>query len=322
MSAGRPAAFSLPGAWAALLFLLAWAPALFTVSGFLGRFWWAFDLTSHFRAQYLAGALVLAVVHAFRRRWRWAGFALALATANAVVLVSHTGIFPPPAAPASGPAIRAVLLNVRTENREYARVRDFLRAARPDFAVIEEVDTVWRRELEPLRDLFPHTLAETREDNFGIMLLSRHPLQEPKVVWLGDAEVPSVFARVAVGGTVLAVLGTHPLPPGGREYSLHRDRQLAAVAKFAGGQPGPLVLLGDLNTTPWNHHFGRLLADSGLRDSADCRGYQGSWPSAPFFLRIPIDQCLLSPELSVARREIGPDVGSDHLPVIVEFALP
>ncbi len=322
MSAGRPVAFSLRGAWAALLFLIAAFTALFTATGFLGWFWWAFDLTSHFRAQYLAGALVIAVVHAFRRQWRWAGFAVVLAAVNAAVLLPHMGWVTPTTAAGSGPAVHAVLLNVRTENRQFGRVRDFLRETRPDFAVLEEIDAVWRRELEPLRDLFPYVLAETREDNFGIMLVSRHPLVGPKVVWLGDAEAPSVFARIAVGGTVLSVLGTHPLPPGGRENSRLRNQQLDAAGRFLNQQPGPKILLGDLNTTPWNGHFQRLLAITGLEDSSRGRGYQGSWPSAPFFLRIPIDQCLLSPELRVFRRSIGPDVGSDHLPVIVEFAAP
>jgi len=307
--------------WAGWLALLGAATALFTLTGFLGGLWWAFDLTSHFRAQYLAGAAVLAVAQALRRRWWWAGFAVALAVVNAAVLVPRTGLLPPSAAPGPSavPSVRVVLLNVHTGNREFGRVRDFLRETRPDFAVLEEIDAVWRRELEPLRDLFPHVLAEPREDNFGVMLLSRHPLAEARVVWLGEAEVPSVFARVTVGGVALAVLGTHPLPPAGRDYSGHRNRQLAELAPFLNSQTGPKVLLGDLNTTPWNRHFQRLVAATGLRSSAEGRGYQASWPGAPFLLRIPLDHVLLSPELRVVRREIGPDVGSDHLPVIVEF---
>jgi endonuclease/exonuclease/phosphatase (EEP) superfamily protein YafD len=322
--AASPVAAVLGQIFGALLRLLGEATALFTLTGFLGRFWWAFDITSHFRAQYLAGAAVLAVAQALRRRWRSTGFAVALAAVNAAVLVPHTGLFPSAtdAGPATAPSVRAVLLNVRTDNREFGRVRDFLRETRPDFAVLEEIDAVWRRELEPLRDLFPHTLVESRGDNFGIMLLSRHPLAEARVIYLGDAGVPSVFARVTIGGKALTVLGTHPLPPGGREYSEHRNRQLVEIARFLAAQPGPLVLLGDLNTTPWNFHYQRLLADSGLRNSAVGRGYQSSWPAAPVFLRIPIDHCLLSPELRVVRRVTGPAVGSDHLPVVVEFARP
>jgi endonuclease/exonuclease/phosphatase (EEP) superfamily protein YafD len=322
--AANPVASVLGRMLAALLRLLGVATALFTLTGFLGRFWWAFDSTSHFRAQYLAGAVVLAVAQALCRRWRWTGFAVALVAVNAAVLVSHTGLFPTATATVSAdaPSFRAVLLNVRTNNREFGRVRDFLRETRPDFAVLEEIDAVWQRELEPLRDLFPHTLAEPRGDNFGIILLSRHPLAGARVVQLGDAGVPSVFARVTIGGKELTVLGTHPLPPGGREYSDHRNRQLVEIAHFLAAQSGPLVLLGDLNTTPWNFHFQRLLTDSGLRNSAAGRGYQASWPATPFYLRIPIDHCLHSPELRVLRRAIGPTVGSDHLPVVVDFALP
>ena len=36
---------------------------------------------------------------------------------------------------------------------------------------------------------------------------------------------------------------------------------------------------------------------------------------------IPIDHCLHSPGIQIVRKEIGPAVGSDHYPVVVEFAL-
>ena len=82
-----------------------------------------------------------------------------------------------------------------------------------------------------------------------------------------------------------------------------------------------MVLLGDLNCTVWSPYFGRLVRDSGLKDSSRGWGVQPSWPAGNWLLRIPIDHCLHSPEVRVVRRGIGPDVGSDHFPVIVEMQL-
>lgn len=50
-------------------------------------------------------------------------------------------------------------------------------------------------------------------------------------------------------------------------------------------------------------------------------GVQASWPADSWMLRIPIDHCLHSPTVQITRREIGPNVASDHLPLILEFRL-
>jgi endonuclease/exonuclease/phosphatase family metal-dependent hydrolase len=51
-------------------------------------------------------------------------------------------------------------------------------------------------------------------------------------------------------------------------------------------------------------------------------GWQTTWPAFLFPMRIAVDHCLVSPELRVLRREVGRSVGSDHLPQLVEIALP
>ena len=85
----------------------------------------------------------------------------------------------------------------------------------------------------------------------------------------------------------------------------------------------PRVVLGDCNATRWTQAFREMLAASGLVDTADGAGWQPTWPvSLPALLRIPIDHVLVEPTLQVRRRWIGPETGSDHLPVYVEFDLP
>jgi hypothetical protein len=77
-----------------------------------------------------------------------------------------------------------------------------------------------------------------------------------------------------------------------------------------------------LNLTPWSFHFKVLLRVTGLHDSARGFGVQPSWPNNNPFLRIPLDHVLHSPDIVVLQRTIGPDVKSDHFPVIVDLALP
>jgi endonuclease/exonuclease/phosphatase (EEP) superfamily protein YafD len=134
---------------------------------------------------------------------------------------------------------------------------------------------------------------QPREDNFGIGLLSKLPLAESEIVHIGSADVPSVLATVSTGDTNLRVLATHPLPPVGREYARRRSEQLDRLPDFV-RSPLPVLLLGDLSVTPWNHHFRRLLARTGLQDSAQGYGVQPTWPNYNPILRIPIDHCLHS----------------------------
>ncbi len=82
-----------------------------------------------------------------------------------------------------------------------------------------------------------------------------------------------------------------------------------------------LVFPGATNwSTPWSPHFRRLLRDSELRDVARGRGLSPTWYPTPLPLGIPIDHVLVSDEIGVAQREVGPDLGSDHRAVRVELS--
>jgi endonuclease/exonuclease/phosphatase (EEP) superfamily protein YafD len=83
-----------------------------------------------------------------------------------------------------------------------------------------------------------------------------------------------------------------------------------------------VLVMGDLNATPWSRPFRRLLRRSALCDSRAGFGVQASFPAASTLLRLPIDHLLASCGVGVRARRIGRDVGSDHLPVIVDVVVP
>jgi endonuclease/exonuclease/phosphatase (EEP) superfamily protein YafD len=289
-----------------------------TVTGFLGRLWWLFDLTSHFRVQYavlLAGvALLVLLPRKSRLSLVFAGFSLVNA---ATVMPLYVGRGH--ATMDGARTLRVMLLNVNSANTNYDSVKEAIRRYAPDLFVLEEVDSTWLDRLRDLSDDYPYSEAEPRSDNFGMALFSRYPLRHAGIVQIGDADVPSVCAQLGVHGNWLTVLGTHPLPPGGAEYSRLRNDQLAALPRYLADAGGMAVVLGDLNVTPWSPYFRELLRQAGLRDSSRGWGLQPTWPTFALPLRIPIDHVLHGPDLRVIHREIGPDVGSDHFPVIVDF---
>ncbi len=291
---------------------------LATLLGFLGRFSWIFDLFSHFRVQYMQLCLVLIGITLWRRQNKRAVAIVLLACLNyAFVLPLYFG---KPSPPTEQP-IRAMLMNINAANGNTEKVLSAIRNANPDLLLLEEVTPKWAAELAVLNSDYPHRIAEPQEGCFGILLLSKHPLAHERVVEIGGASVPSIIAEVHFPQGMVSVIGTHPVPPMGAAYSNERNMQLIELPDLVKKQKHPVLLIGDLNVSPFSYWFRSLLSESELKNSMKGFGYQPSWPSGNRFLRIPLDHVLHSPEIIIHNRVIGGDVGSDHLPVIVDFSI-
>ncbi len=212
-----------------------------------------------------------------------------------------------------------MMINVNTFYGDAPRIATAIRIERPDILLLLEVDRRWLEKLKPELGRFPNQLTEPRGDNFGIALFSRLPWADARVVPLGEPALPSVQAKVFVGQERVSIFGTHAPPPmGGRLWSL-RNEHLSETARHLRAIEGPVMVLGDLNATPWSYHLGRLVDSAGLEDSARGRRLMGAWPVFARPFSIPIDHCLHRGGIVIHGRRHGPDVGSDHLPVIVEF---
>lgn len=308
--------------------LLGWALPLLaaTLGGFCGDWHWVLDLMSHFRWYYLlaaAGGLAVAII-------RGAGIATCTTLAAALALNAWTMLpywLPAvqPAAPAAGATaepVSLISLNVLRFNEDTAPTIDYLRRRSADVVAVLEVVPHWADALDALADIYPHRLIEPRSDNFGIALLSRWPLVEPQIVDLGDTGYPSLVADIDRPAGRFRCIAIHPYPPYSRTSSAMLVRSLHATAAAASSSPVPCIVAGDFNATPWSAGFRTFAAGSGLRDTALGRGVQPTWNARRPFVRIPIDHIFAPPTATVVRRTIGPDVGSDHLPVEAELLLP
>jgi len=101
---------------------------------------------------------------------------------------------------------------------------------------------------------------------------------------------------------------------------MSRNHQLNEIANYIReGSEGYTILAGDLNVTPYSYYFRDLLRGSGLIDSGLGYGWQPTWSIRMPWFAIPIDHILVSPDIQVTNRAIGPSLGSDHHPVVVSF---
>ncbi len=285
--------------------------------GMAGRWHWALDLFSHFRWQYLA-ACAVAVVWAVWRKQR-----LLLAAAILTLLLNAWligGLAWPREVNrdqvAAEPPLRVLSMNVLTSNHDVAAVKRAIGASDADVVFLMEVNHRWMDALSSLNERYPHRLALPRDDNFGVALFSKIPWRRQETLWLGEAGVPSVEIEVLYEGRELALIGTHPLPPSGGRASRMRNRQLEMLAEHVMEASVPVLLVGDLNATPWSEGM-RLLTESGhLRFRSLSPPWTPTWRAGSAFA-IPIDHALCTPPLVISRRTVGPDVGSDHRPLLI-----
>jgi len=281
--------------------------------GLLGGWHWALDLFSHFRWQYLVVS-VLALAWTLWRKRRAVAVASALTFLLNAWLIGRLALDTAPPAMPGGHALRVVSLNVLTSNNQTDRVLNFLKEADADIIFLMEVDHKWALALQPLAATHPHHLLHDRRDNFGVALFSRLPLQSLEILSLKGASMPSLEAHLTHEGREIVLVGTHPLPPVG----LRRDHQLTAVRGHIAGLKKPILLVGDLNATPWSHGMRLLMADGRLGYRSPQAPCVPTWRTRSIFA-IPIDHALCTHPLVISRHEVGPDVGSDHCPLIIEI---
>jgi endonuclease/exonuclease/phosphatase (EEP) superfamily protein YafD len=289
-----------------------------TLAAFNARQGWRWELLCHFRVQYFWALLAATALFVCLRHWFLAASAAVLATANLALIVPL--YFGGGDVPAAGKTVRVLSLNVHFLNRDFEPTLALIRREKPDVILLMEFTPAWAEAINKLAAEYPYSHEIPRHSPAGIALLSRHEITDLEIHELHDVRLPTVIAGIATPSGRLTVVGTHPASPGSPEHFDARNRQLAEVAKLAGERSGPVVLIGDLNCTSWSPYFADLLQVSQLRDSRLGYGVEPTWPWFPLPLRIPIDHGLVSREVSVVDRRVGPAVGSDHRPILLDLA--
>jgi endonuclease/exonuclease/phosphatase (EEP) superfamily protein YafD len=217
-------------------------------------------------------------------------------------------------------------LNVNIRNQDPRRVVEWVIAEDPDIAVLIEVTPAWSTPMAALRARYPHVMVGMPPDGSGIAVFAKGPSPSLRLESLGDVWCPAIVLDFpgTPGPSPLALIATHLRSPVTPADAVARNRQLGALVRRIAAEPAlQKIVVGDLNITRWSPLFAQLTTTAGVRDGQEGFGLGGSWPS-PFgrWLGIPIDQTLVSPGIRVVGRTVGPNLGSDHLPVTttVEFS--
>ncbi|WP_145416411.1 endonuclease/exonuclease/phosphatase family protein [Planctomycetes bacterium K23_9] len=299
-----------------------------TIATLFSRVNWLADLCANLRVQQMIALVPLTIVVVLFRRWSW--FAICMVLVAVHVPAFRTAWKVPPAGGVQGSKIVVMTANVWTPNSQHELIVQQIRDADPDVFTVLELGTPLKLRLEKeLAALYPHQFAFPQDDgNFGIGLYSKHPLEGTTSFALNNDRVLSLAATVMVDSRRYRVFATHPLPPKDasnfQSRNTHLD-QLAAKVRLQqeSDDDVSVIIMGDLNLTPWSPLFDRFQADTQTHRASCGNGITPTWyahADASFPFGLVLDHVLTSDDLRCDSYRVGPAIGSDHRAVIVSLS--
>jgi endonuclease/exonuclease/phosphatase (EEP) superfamily protein YafD len=316
----RPPGRSTPAlALAAVIGVPGAAAGIATLGAVAGSGWWPTDLLSSFHPQYAVVMAGCGLVFVFLRRRAAAVWLLAGALLNGALVLPQLvggGLRPD----AGGPQLSVMSFNVGVSNPMREEMARAVAGRDPDLLFVLESSFEWEDALERWGPPMAAVAIVPRDRVAGITVLA-----DPRI---GARSVPVPFAdpgeaaavEVSLGDRRIVVLGLHPPSPTGPARAERRDRILVDAGDWVAGLDMPVLVVGDLNTTPWSGAFRDLRRHGRLADTSRGVGLQPTWPAGWGPLMIPIDHALHTGGLVAVSRETGPALGSAHRSLHVTVA--
>jgi len=258
---------------------------------------------------------LIALVAMCRRAWWVSLSALCGGAMMAVQLVAPAVTI----GAADGSAnLRVFHMNVWQPNTAYQGAIDRALASDADVISVQEVAPAWAAALaQGLAEAYPYTHIEIRADCYGIALFSRIPFHAVRTITLHGT--PMIEALLHVDDRPVRLLAVHATSPTSYAHFQRRNRQLRDLGLHLAQGDTATVLVGDLNTVPWDRAFRRLCAQAGLRSTTSAT--QRTWPSVGPFALIPLDHLLISPGITPSALRTVHIPGSDHRGLLVNLNL-
>lgn len=290
-------------------------------AGFFNAWHPAFDSLSHFRFHLAALLAVVGVALLAVRLWLNGAATILFAAAAAWVTSVPAGFVSlgpeDPQAAAALPGYRMLQLNLRYDNATPEAVLSLIARLRPDVITLQEVSDMWRGKLDLIESAYPFGVV-CPAPFFSAAILSRRPFSTEKA--------PSCHVRGALaiatidfGGRPVDVASLHLEWP----WPVRQAQQIDRMAAPLGSIGETAILGGDFNAASWSAAVRRVFALSGMTrlERVGPTWLHRYLLSSARPLGLPIDQVMSKGAVIVREAKTLEPVGSDHVPVLVEFSL-
>ncbi len=327
-----------------------------SIAAFLGFASPILDALNHFQPIWFVGTLVgLVLAPLVFRKSSWLSAVIALAAtgflASAVIIVPEivSSWLTRPAIHLDRPVIKLMSRNLFGQNDQMQKVASDIAAQDPDIIAFQEYFTEQRSELHRLiAQNYPFFVRCSGGRRAFLAIYSKTAFQLspdtlcPDTLSQSKDNIARLVARFKdQSGQDFTVVNTqlnwpiqiNPLFRKGLSITERlagtyerKTREWRDLAQAINAIKGPLVLVGDFNSTPWSYALARFEAQTGLkRQTRNLATYpkllywSGRWrPTWPI---LPIDHFFSRGDIGVFDVATGNAAGSDHLPLIARFSI-
>ncbi|VAW21573.1 hypothetical protein MNBD_ALPHA12-528 [hydrothermal vent metagenome] len=327
-----------------------------SIAAFLGFASPLLDALNHFQPIWFAGTLfsLLLVPFVFRKSASLRAVLALAATgflASAVIVVPEivSSWLTRPAIHLDRPVVKLMSRNLFGQNDKMAQVASDIAAEDPDIIAFQEYFTEQRNELHRLiAQKYPFFVRCSGGRRAFLAIYSKTAFELSSDTLCPDSfsERRDNIARLVArfkdqSGQEFTIVNTqlnwpiqiNPLFRSGLSITERlagtyerKSGEWSELAKAINAIKGPLVLVGDFNSTPWSYALARFEALTGLkRQTRNLATYpkllywSGRWRET--FPVLPIDHIFSRGDIGVYDVVAGKPAGSDHLPLIARFSV-
>jgi endonuclease/exonuclease/phosphatase (EEP) superfamily protein YafD len=271
------------------------------------------EMFSHFRVQFVVAGVAAAAVLLVLGDRTYVFAALGLAVLNGAPILM--ALAKPAPSVADQPGAKTIIwANLQRNHAALEAVAALARQRNADIVALTELPDNNAALVGRAFSDFPCFTAPDGVNVFTTVILCRLPCAP--AAYYSEKYHPNTLVAVDCAG--LGVVALHPTPAFNAERTAIRDSVIKLGADIA-TNGAPSVLIGDFNATPWSSILSAVQA-AGLRRARCGAPLEATWRSRDPVFGLPLDHLFVSPGLGVVACEIGPDIGSDHWPLIVRVA--
>ncbi len=281
--------------------------------------YWAFDLFSHFRVQYLAGAGIVIILLLFSRNWLLVFFTLIVGCFNAYEISKFSNKIN-----LENWKMSIYSQNILVSNNNVSKIISHIKNNPYDIVILQEAAPDIIQYIDDLKKTYPYIIDKTKYNAYGYLILSKHKITKLDLIpfkhsgyFTNEAIKFSVYISSFDEDIVFYTI--HTPPPIGKETKNWRDVELNDLsATIALDSSKYKIFLGDWNITPYSPVFKRIIEQSNLNYYSSGKYTVGTWPAFLEFkiFQIAIDQILVSDNLLADINIMEDSFGSDHYPLV------
>lgn len=295
-----------------------------SLAGYLGRANLYLEFVSGYKLQFLLMALCSLFYFSFARHRIGLIVCLFCICLNLAEILPWYFNQPKIANVESYEPLKIFSYNVLWNNKQYDKAISLIQKKQPDIVAFQEAQAPWSKALTKLKTDYPYHIGASKLE---IEVYSKFPLTNQKIELYGTYR-GLVISDIKIGNNLVKVVATHAYPQlyfGHEGWEIRNQHLEVGIGEYVSNLEQSVVIIGDLNVTMWSPFYRSLINKSSLQNAR--QGF-GILPSQSVInpsyasLSAPIDHCLVSQDIKVAKFNTEQNIGSDHLPITADLLIP